>query len=61
MIWPQKATTLVRDYEFFIPTKFHQYPSSSSGEEVENVNSLTYGGQMTRDHNRSLETLAPMP
>ena len=33
----RKTTTLVRDYEYFIPTKFHQNPSSSSGEEVENV------------------------
>ena len=27
----------VRDHEYFIPTKFHQNPSSGSGEEVENV------------------------
>ena len=33
----RKTTTLVRDHEYFIPTKFHQNPSSSSGEEVENV------------------------
>ena len=26
------------DHEYFIPTKFHQNPSSGSGEEVENVN-----------------------
>ena len=32
--------TLVRDHEYFIPTKFHQNPSSGSGEEVENVKSL---------------------
>ena len=25
----QKTTTLVRDHEYFIPTKFHKYPSSS--------------------------------
>ena len=34
----RKTTTLVRDHEYFIPTKFHQNPSSGSGEEVENVN-----------------------
>ena len=33
----RKTTTLVRDHEFFIPTKFHQNPSGGSGEEVENV------------------------
>ena len=32
-----RKTTLVRDHEYFIPTKFHQNPSSGSGEEVENV------------------------
>ena len=32
----RKTTTLVRDHEYFIPTKFHQNPSSGSGEEVEN-------------------------
>ena len=36
----RKTTTLVRDHEYFIPTKFHQNPSSGSGEEVENVKSL---------------------
>ena len=36
----RKTTRLVRDHEYFIPTKFHQNPSSSSGEEVENVKSL---------------------
>ena len=35
-----KTTTLVRDHEYFIPTKFHQNPSSGFGEEVENVKSL---------------------
>ena len=39
----RKTTTLVRDLEYFIHTKFHQNPSSGSGEEVENVNSLTDG------------------
>ena len=33
----RKTTTLVRDHEYFIPTKFHQNPLSCSGEEVENV------------------------
>ena len=33
----RKTTTLVRDHEYFIHTKFHQNPSSGSGEEVENV------------------------
>ena len=37
----EKATTLVRDLEYFIHTKFHQNLSSGSGEEVENVNCLT--------------------
>ena len=36
----RKTTTLVRDHEYFIPTKFRQNPSSGSGEEVENVKSL---------------------
>ena len=41
-----KTTTLVRDHEYFILTKFHQNPSSGSGKEVENVKSLwTDGGQ----------------
>ena len=66
----QIITTLVRDLEYFIHTKFHQNPSSGSGEEVENVNSLTDGRtdgrtddrrRTTRDHNRSLEPLAPVP
>ena len=66
----RKTTTLVRDLEYFIHTKFHQNPSSGSGEEVENVNSLTDGRtdgrtddgrRTTRDHNRSPEPLAPVP
>ena len=36
----QKTTTLVRDHEYFIPTKFNQNLSSGFGEEVENVKSL---------------------
>ena len=74
----RKTTTLVRDLEYFINTKFQQNPSSGSGEEVENVNSLTDdrqktdgrrtderttddGQRTTRDHNRSLEPMAPVP
>ena len=36
----QKTTTYVRDHEYFIPTRFHQNPSSGFWEEVENVKSL---------------------
>ena len=39
----RKTTTLVRDLEYFIHTKFHQNLSSGSGEEVENVKCLTDG------------------
>ena len=61
----RKTTTFVRDLEYFIHTKFHQNPSSGSGE-VKNVNCLTDDGQTdgrrtTRDHNRSLEPLAFVP
>ena len=42
-----KTITLVRDHEYFIPTKFHQNPSSGSGEEVENVKSLRTDGRRT--------------
>ena len=46
----RKTTTLVRDHEYFIPTKFHQNPSSGSGEEVETVKSLrTDDGRRTPD------------
>ena len=41
----RKTTTLVRNLEHFIHTKFHQNLSSGSGEEVENVNCLTDGRQ----------------
>ena len=34
-ILPEKTRTLVRDHEYFIPTKFHQNPSNSVAEEVE--------------------------
>ena len=43
----RKTTTLVRGHEYFIPTKFHQNPSSGSGEEVENVISLRTDGRTT--------------
>ena len=58
-----KTTTLVRDHEYFMHTKFHQNPSSGSGEEVENVK--VYGRRTTTDgrrtvhyDNSSLEPLA---
>ena len=58
----RKTTTLVRDHELFIPTKFHQNPSSSSGEEVENVKSLrrTDGRRTVRYDNSSLEPSVPV-
>ena len=36
----RKTTTLVREHEYFISTKFHQNPSSGYRKEVENVKSL---------------------
>ena len=70
----RKTTTLVRDLEYFIHSKFHKNLSSGSGVEVENVNYLTDDGRTTdddrrttdghrttRDRNRSLEPLAPVP
>ena len=55
----RKTTTLVRDYEYLIPTKFHQNPSSGFGEEVENVKSLrTDDGRTVRYDNSSLEPSA---
>ena len=59
----RKTTTLVRDHEYFIPTKFHQNPSSGSGEEVENVKVYgrrrrTDGRRTVRYDNSSLEPLA---
>ena len=48
----RKTTTLVRDLEYFINTKFHQNPSSGSGEEVENVKSLTDDRRQTPDDRR---------
>ena len=63
----RKTTTLVRDFDYYLHTKFHQNPSSDS-REVENVNCLTDDGRQTddgrrttRDHNRSLEPSAPVP
>ena len=43
----RKTTRLVRDHEYFMYTKFHQNPSSGSGEEVENVK--VYGQRQTTD------------
>ena len=63
----RKTTTLVRGHEYFIPTKFHQNPSSGSGEEVENVKVYgrtdddgrrTDGRRTVRYDNSSLEPLA---
>ena len=57
----RKTTTLVRDHEYFIPTKFHQIPSSGSGEEVENVKVYRQtddNGRTVRYENSSLEPLA---
>ena len=60
----RKTTTLVRDNEYFIPTKFHLNLSSGSGEEVENVKSLrtdagrTDGRRTVRYDNSSLEPSA---
>ena len=51
----RKTTTLVRDHEYFIPTKFHQNPSSGFGEEVENVKSLrTDDGRRRRRQRRTV-------
>ena len=47
----RKTTTLVRDHEYFIPTKFHQNPSNGSGEEVENVK--VYRRRRTPDDGRT--------
>ena len=33
----RKKKKLVRDYEHFIPTKFHKYPSSGSGGKADYV------------------------
>ena len=62
----RKTTTLVRDHEYFIPTKFHQNLSSGSGEEVENVkvygrrrtDGRTEGRRTVRYDNSSLEPSA---
>ena len=48
----RKTTTLVRDFETIIFTKFHQNPSNDSGEEVENVNCQTDEGRTTDDGQR---------
>ena len=43
----RRTTTLEKDHEYFISTKFHQNSSSGSGEEVENVK--VYGRRTTTD------------
>ena len=55
-----KTTTLVRNNEYFIPTKFHQNPSSGYGEKVENVKSLIAEAHRTDDGRHFLEPLAQM-
>ena len=52
----RKTTTLVRDHDYFIPTKFHQNLSSGSWEEVENVKSLRTDGRT--DDRRCAMTIA---
>ena len=47
--WPK--TTIVRDHEYFIPTKFHQNTPSSSREKVENMKS----SQTTTDNSKMME------
>ena len=56
----RKTTTLVRDHEYFIPTKFHQNPSSGSGEEVENVKSLRTDGRTDDDDDGRTERMPPV-
>ena len=43
----RKTTTLVRDHDYFMHTKFHQNPTSGSGEEVESVK--VYDGRRRTD------------
>ena len=45
----RKTTTLVRDHEYFMHTKFHQNSLSGSGEEVENVKVYDGGRRTTTD------------
>ena len=54
----RKTTTLVRDHEYFIPTKFHQNPWSGFGEEVENVKSLRTDDGRRRTDGRRAMTIA---
>ena len=49
----RKTTTLIRDHEYFIPTKFHKNPSSGSWEEAENVK--VYGRRTDDDDGRTDE------
>ena len=58
----RKTTTLVRDHQFFTPSKFHQNPSSGSGEEVENVKSLQTVTSTANDGQRAMTiNKAPPP
>ena len=45
----RNTTTLVRDHEYFIPTKFRQNPSSRSGERVENMKAYGRRRRTTED------------
>ena len=59
----EKTTTLLRDLEFFIPSKLNENQSSDSEEKVENVIKFTTDGRQrgrrtTRYENRSLELSA---
>ena len=51
----RQITTLVRDYEYFIPSKSNQNQSSGSGEEVENVKTFTDGHGTTDDNGRTTD------
>ena len=48
------AKTLVRDHEYFIPTKFHQNPSSGPGEAIENAKSFRTTDKWTDDGQRAM-------
>ena len=51
----QKTTTLVRDHEYFIPTKFCEESPSSSREKAEDVLSYRqFGGHKNRKNKHSV-------
>ena len=56
----RKTTTLIRDHEYFIPSKFNQNLSSGSGEEVKSVNvhGRTTDGRRRTDDVRFAMTIA---